>query len=201
MQRHATDEGVFIRSMATRGQFGGLSQATRGRRMVMDAMGKDCILIETVGVGQDEVDIARMADTTIIVLTPGLGDDIQAIKAGILEVGDLFVINKADREGVEKTEQELRTMFELAQSLSAEPRDWRPPIIRTVAARSQGLEELCSAIESHRAFLAAGQSPYYVRLKKLKHKLELIDLVKQRVVDPSCGGWRKAGVWMITSRT
>lgn len=183
MQRHSTDEGVFIRSMATRGQFGGLTQATRGAVMVLDAMGKDCIIVETVGVGQDEVDIARTADTTVIVLVPGMGDDIQAIKAGILEIGDLFVINKADRDGVERSIQDIRAMIELGKSTGREESEWTPPILKTVANQDQGIEELWKEIERHREFLAQNHSEYYRRRTHLKRKLELVELVKQRVVD------------------
>ncbi|MEW5723617.1 MAG: methylmalonyl Co-A mutase-associated GTPase MeaB, partial [Thermodesulfobacteriota bacterium] len=183
MQRHSTDEGVFIRSMATRGYFGGLTQSTRGAIMVLDAMGKDVIIVETVGVGQDEVDIARTAHTTVIVLVPGLGDDIQTLKAGILEVGDLFVVNKADREGAERTVQDLLAMLELSEAGGLGRKDWRPPIVRTVALRNQGVTDLWNAIEDHRRFLESGGSEYYRRLNLLKHKLEVIDLVKQGVVD------------------
>jgi LAO/AO transport system kinase len=178
MQKHSTDEGVFIRSMATRGHFGGLTMSTRGAITVLDAMGKDVIIVETVGVGQDEVDIARTADTTVIVLAPGWGDDIQALKAGILEVGDIFVVNKADREGAEKTVQELRAMVEMGPD-----RDWRPPVLQAVAVRHKGIEELWAAVEEHRSYLAAGAGEHYRRLNRLKHKLEVIDLVKQGIVD------------------
>ena len=183
MQRHSTDEGVFIRSLATRGHFGGLTQSTRGAMMVLDAMGKDVIIVETVGVGQDEVDIARMAQTTVIVLAPGMGDDIQAIKAGILEVGDIFVINKADRDGAERTVQEIMAMIDMSEETGLGKKDWRPRVLRTVAVRNQGLEELWAAIEEHRDFLSREQSEYYRRLSRLKHKLAIIDLVKQGVVD------------------
>lgn len=183
MQRHSTDEGVFIRSMATRGQFGGLTQSTRGAVMVLDAMGKDCIIVETVGVGQDEVDIARTADTTVIVMVPGLGDEIQAIKAGILEVGDVFVVNKADREGADKTVQDLKTMLELGEATGSNRREWVPPILKAVAVRGEGIKDLWTAAEEHREFLAKGESEYYLGLERRKHKLELIDLVKQSVLD------------------
>jgi len=183
MQRHSTDEGVFIRSMATRGQFGGLTQSTRGAVLVLDAMGKDVIIVETVGVGQDEVDIARTADTTVIVMAPGLGDDIQALKAGILEVGDIFVVNKADREGADKAVQELCAMIDLGSDTALGRREWTPPIVKTVATRGEGIAELWAEIDRHGKFLAESQSEYYRRLNRLKRKLELIDLVKQGVVD------------------
>ncbi len=183
MQGHSTDDGVFIRSMATRGQFGGLTRSTRGAVMVLDAMGKDVVIVETVGVGQDEVDIARMAETTVIVLSPGLGDDIQAIKAGILEVGDIFAINKADNEGADKTAQEIRSMLEMEQSAGLGRKDWSPPVLKTSARNNEGIEELWAAAERHRSFLAAGNSAYYRELGRMKARLELVDLVKQRAAD------------------
>jgi LAO/AO transport system kinase len=183
MQRHSTDEGVFIRSMATRGQFGGLTQATRAAITVLDAMGKDVVIVETVGVGQDEVDIARTAHTTIIVAVPGLGDDIQAIKAGILEVGDVFVVNKADREGADRTVQDLRNMIEMSHDSNLGRKDWTPPILKAVANRNEGIEDIWNAAQKHRDFLSKHQSEYYSRLQRMNHKMELIDLIKQGVVD------------------
>lgn len=184
MQRHSTDEGVFIRSMATRGEFGGLTRSTRGAVMVLDAMGKDVIVVETVGVGQDEVDIARTADTTVVVLAPGLGDDIQAIKAGILEVADVFVVNKADRDGADQTVQNLQGMIQLEKETGRlNEKGWAPPVLKTVAQQGLGLQELWAAMEDHRRFLSAGASDHYRRLNRLKHKLELIDLIKQQVVE------------------
>jgi len=150
MQGHGTDPGVFIRSLATRGHFGGLTRSTHSVIDVLDAMGKDIILVETVGVGQDEVDIVTTAHTTIIVLIPGMGDDIQAIKAGILEVADIFVINKADREGLEKTMNELQVMLDMNAQGSTGGK-WRPPIVATEAIRNRGVPELLSNIETHKA--------------------------------------------------
>ena len=146
MQRHSTDEGVFIRSLATRGHLGGVSRSTHDIITVMDALGKEVIIVETVGVGQDEVDIIHTADTAIVVLVPGLGDDIQAIKAGILEIGDIFVINKCDHEGADNIERELRTMVEMG---GARPNGWTPPIYRTQAIREKGIEELLAGIGRH----------------------------------------------------
>ena len=143
-----TDPGVFIRSMATRGNMGGLARATSDAIDVLDAAGYDVVLVETVGVGQDEVDIVKTAETIAVVLVPGLGDDIQAIKAGILEIADVFVVNKSDREGADRTSAELAMMLDLAPS-----RSWRPPIIRTVAPRAEGVEAVVDAMESHRASL------------------------------------------------
>jgi LAO/AO transport system kinase len=144
-----TDPGVFIRSMATRGAMGGLARATSDAVDILDAAGFDVVLVETVGVGQDEVDIVKTAETIAVVLVPGLGDDIQAIKAGILEIADVFVVNKADREGADRTSAELAMMLDLAPA-----RPWRPPIVRTVAPRGEGVEELVQAMESHGGRLA-----------------------------------------------
>jgi len=149
MQQHSTDDGVFIRSMATRGTLGGLSASTSAVVNVMDAFGKDVILIETVGVGQDEVEIVKTAHTTIVVTVPGLGDEIQAIKAGILEIGDLFVVNKADKEGADETARELEIMLSMAQ----DKMDWKPPIVKTVATKSEGIEELVDKVFEHKKYL------------------------------------------------
>jgi LAO/AO transport system kinase len=149
MQRHSLDDGVFIRSMATRGHLGGLSRATSDVVDVLDAMGKDYVLVETVGVGQAEVDIVRTAHTTIVVAVPGLGDEIQAIKAGIMEIGDLFVVNKADREGADRTVLEIEMMLEHG----AADDGWRPRIFKTIAARGDGVEALTQGILEHREFL------------------------------------------------
>jgi LAO/AO transport system kinase len=144
MASHATDDGVFIRSVATRGHLGGLSISAMDIAAVLDAIGKDIIIIETVGVGQDEVDISSLADTCIVVVMPGTGDDIQAIKAGILEVADIFVVNKADREGADRTVRDLKTMLELGS-----PREWVPPVIKTIAVKKSGIEELAEGILLH----------------------------------------------------
>jgi LAO/AO transport system kinase len=148
MQQHTLDDKIFIRSMATRGQFGGLSRATRDAVDLMDASGRDPILIETVGVGQDEVDIVRLADTVLVVLTPGQGDDVQAIKAGLLEIADLFVVNKADHPGADRLASDLEGLL----SLGGE-RSWTPPIVKTVATEGRGIEDLGRAIEEHARFL------------------------------------------------
>src|SRR4030066_2527656 len=150
MQRHATDEGVFIRSLATRGCLGGLTRSTQDIIHVMDAMGKDIILVETVGVGQDEVEIVNTAHTSIVVLVPGMGDDIQAIKAGIIEIGDLFVINKADREGAEKLERDLRMVLEMGKKRGDH---WNPLIYKTEALVGKGVVELVFGIYQHKQAL------------------------------------------------
>ncbi len=149
MNELTMDDGVFIRSMATRGSLGGMSRKTAEVVKILDAAGKDIVIIETVGVGQSEVDIVKTADTTLVVLVPGLGDDIQAIKAGILEIGDVFAINKADREGVERLNLEMEMMLDLDQSETT----WRPKIMRTVASQNQGVLELVNAIEEHSNFM------------------------------------------------
>jgi LAO/AO transport system kinase len=155
MQRHATDEGVFIRSLATRGCLGGLSRSTQDIINVMDAMGKDIILVETVGVGQDEVEIVHTAHTSIVVFVPGLGDDIQAIKAGIIEIGDLFVVNKADREGADKMERDLRMVLEMGRKREDA---WEPLIFRTEAILGKGIFDLVHGIYRHKQVLEQNQA-------------------------------------------
>ncbi|MFH8348572.1 methylmalonyl Co-A mutase-associated GTPase MeaB [Streptomyces sp. NPDC018045] len=150
MSDHASDPGVYIRSMATRGHLGGLAWAAPQAIRVLDAAGCDVILVETVGVGQSEVDIAGQADTTMVLLAPGMGDGIQAAKAGILEIGDVYVVNKADRDGADATARELNHMLGLGEARA--PGDWRPPIVKTVAARGEGTDEVVEALEKHRAW-------------------------------------------------
>jgi LAO/AO transport system kinase len=146
MQGHASDPDIFIRSMATRGFLGGLARTTGDVALILDAAGKQYVLVETVGVGQDEVDIVRLADCTLVLLVPGLGDDVQNMKAGLMEIADIFVLNKSDREGVERLELELEAMLQLAP----ERDEWKPTIIRTVATENKGVEELASAIATYR---------------------------------------------------
>ena len=155
MQEHALDPGVFIRSMASRGHLGGLASATPQAVRVLDAAGCDVVLVETVGVGQSEVEVAGAADTTLVLLAPGMGDGVQAAKAGILEIGDLFVVNKADREGAEATARELRHMISLGSGPRSGPADepWSPPVLRTVAARGEGIDEVVEAVARHHAWL------------------------------------------------
>jgi LAO/AO transport system kinase len=152
MQDHATDSGVFIRSMATRGQLGGIAWATPQALRVLAAAGCDEVLVETVGVGQSEVEVAALADTTLVLLAPGMGDGVQAAKAGILEVADIFVVNKADREGADQTVRDLKHIISLARQGCAGP-GWRPPIVRTVATKAGGLDELLGAIAEHREWM------------------------------------------------
>ena len=149
MQEHFSDPGIYIRSMATRGSLGGLARTTADVTTVLDASGRDVILIETVGVGQDEVDIVRLADITVVILVPGMGDDVQTIKAGIMEIADIFVINKSDRDGAERVEREIRGL----QSLAMRHDGWTPPIVKTVASEGTGVAELAASIEDYQAYL------------------------------------------------
>jgi LAO/AO transport system kinase len=149
MQHHFADPGIYIRSMATRGSLGGLARTTADVATVLDASGRDLILVETVGVGQDEVAIVRLADITIVILVPGMGDDVQTIKAGIMEIADIFVINKSDRHGAERVEREIRAL----QSLATRDDGWMPPIVKTVASEGKGIEELGAAVAEYESFL------------------------------------------------
>ncbi|HEY3451116.1 MAG TPA: methylmalonyl Co-A mutase-associated GTPase MeaB [Myxococcales bacterium] len=153
MQGHATDPGVFIRSLATRGSLGGLSRATSDVVRVLDAMGQDVVIVETVGVGQDELDVARLAHTVLVVVVPGMGDDVQALKAGILEIADVFAVNKADKEGADRTVRELRGMLELRPVPGSSLDFWTPPILPTTATTGQGMAELVQALTRHRSWL------------------------------------------------
>jgi LAO/AO transport system kinase len=182
MQGHASDTGIFIRSMATRGFLGGLARSTAEVALLLDAAGKRQVLIETVGVGQDEIDIVRLADCVLVVLVPGLGDDIQNMKAGLMEIGDIFVLNKADREGADRLEEQLHAMLSLVM-----PRDgWHPPVIRTVATENRGVEELASTVEKFREhFESSGQ-------RRQKHielwQNRLIELLESRLLEKVLGG-------------
>jgi LAO/AO transport system kinase len=150
MQDHFSDSGIYIRSMATRGALGGLARATADVSLVLDASGRDIVMIETVGVGQDEVDIVRVADITVVILVPGMGDDVQTIKAGIMEIADIFVINKSDHEGSERVEKEIRAL----QSLATRDDGWTPPIVKTVATSGAGVQELADTITNYQEYLA-----------------------------------------------
>lgn len=171
------DKNIFIRSMATRGNLGGLSRATVDAVAILDAAGFDKVIVETVGVGQDEVEIVKTADVSVVVLVPGMGDDIQAIKAGIMEIGDVFVINKADREGVLRTQKELESLLSLAHR----PDLWDPPIVLTVATESKGIEDLADAIESYQAF----QKQHGEANLRRKHSIarwRLLELLRERLL-------------------
>jgi LAO/AO transport system kinase len=176
MQDHATDPGVFIRSMATRGHLGGLSLATPEAVRLLDAIGRRWILVETVGVGQVEVEVAGKADTTVVVVNPGWGDSVQANKAGLMEIADVFVINKADRNGVEETRRDLEQMLELSD---LPPDAWRPPIIATVASTGQGVRELWDAVLAHRAH--AEESGVLAGRRSFRSSEELREIVVNRL--------------------
>lgn len=182
MQKHFLDEGVFIRSMATRGKFGGLTRSTADAIVVLDAMGKDVIIVETVGVGQDEVDIAHNAHTTVLVTIPGMGDEIQAIKAGLMEIGDLFVVNKADREGSAKTMRELRFLLQMSSD-RYEASGWTPPIIETVAAADQGVDELYRAILDHHDYLLEHGRERLMERDKIRARNQILDLLKENLME------------------
>jgi LAO/AO transport system kinase len=181
MQGHAGDSGIFIRSMATRGFLGGLARSTAEVALLLDAAGKRQVLIETVGVGQDEIDIVRLADCVLVMLVPGLGDDIQNMKAGLMEIGDIFVLNKADREGADRLEEQLNAMLSLVT-----PRDgWHPPVVRTVATEHQGIEELADTIEKFREhFEAGGQG----EKKHIEHwENRLVEMLESRLLEKVLG--------------
>jgi LAO/AO transport system kinase len=190
MQRHATDEGVFIRSLATRGCLGGLTRSTQDIIHVMDAMGKDIILVETVGVGQDEVEIVNTAHTSIVVLVPGMGDDIQAIKAGIIEIGDLFVINKCDREGADKVERDLRMVLEMGRRRED---GWEPPIFKTEAILGKGIFELVYGIYRHKQALEQNNALG----KKLRErtKTTFLEILGSEVMAHFIEKMEKEGQW------
>lgn len=168
MQAYENDPGVFIRSCATRGAMGGLSQSTSNVVRVLDAFGKDVILIETVGVGQDEVEIVSAAHTTLVITVPGMGDDIQAIKAGILEIADLFVVNKADRDGADRTVRDLEVMLEMNYKMAE---GWLPPVLKTVAPKGEGIEELMTAMQRHREQLIATGGIEKFNRERIKREL------------------------------
>lgn len=192
MQRHSMDPGVFIRSLATRGHFGGLTQSTRSAIDVLDAMGKDYIIVETVGVGQDEVDVVKTAHTTVIVVIPGMGDDIQAIKAGILETGDIFLINKADREGTDKTLSDLRLMIEMDQR-KYEGGKWKPPILKIESLFDKGVAEFLEEVEKHRSYLLGRTGGLELRKNKSKAKEELGEMIRNRLIEEVLGKLTETG--------
>jgi LAO/AO transport system kinase len=172
MQDHALDSGVYIRSMASRGHLGGLSWTTPQALRVLDAAGCDVVVVETVGVGQSEVEVAGLADTTLVLLAPGMGDGIQAAKAGILEIGDIFVVNKADREGADATVRDLRHMISLGDR--TQPDLWRPPVLKTVAARGEGIDEVMTAIDDHMAWMQGSGALRDRRVRRAGDEIEAI---------------------------
>ncbi|WP_407561259.1 methylmalonyl Co-A mutase-associated GTPase MeaB [Streptomyces sp. 184] len=183
MGEHASDPGVYIRSMATRGHLGGLAWSAPQAIRVLDAAGCDVVLVETVGVGQSEVDIAGQADTCVVLLAPGMGDGIQAAKAGILEIGDVYVVNKADRDGADATARELNHMLGLGEARA--PGDWRPPIVKTVAARDEGTDEVVEALEKHRAWMEEHGVLARRRLRRAAGEVETIAVtaLRERMAD------------------
>ena len=181
MQGHAADEGIFIRSMATRGYLGGLAQATGDATLLLDAAGKDIILVETVGVGQGEIEIVRLADCTVVVLVPGMGDEVQNLKAGLMEIADIFVINKSDREGAGRFEEQLRAILQLVPERDG----WKPPIVRTVATEGQGVDDLARQIGAFREhFVEAEDRP---KRELAYWKDWLLRLLERRLVERALG--------------
>jgi len=177
MQAHHADTGIYIRSMATRGFLGGLAPATADVATLLDASGKDVVLVETVGVGQDEIDIVRLADVTVVILVPGMGDDVQTIKAGIMEIADVFVINKSDREGADRVEREIRAM----QTLAIRRDDWTPPIVKTVATDGTGIPELLKTIANYREYLE--KKDLVLRKKVSNWRERLIEMLRKSLLD------------------
>jgi LAO/AO transport system kinase len=177
MQSHFADPGIYIRSMATRGSLGGLARATADVSLVLDAAGRDVIMIETVGVGQDEVDIVRVADVTVVILVPGMGDDVQSIKAGIMEIADIFVINKSDHDGAERVEKEIRAL----QSLAQRQDKWTPPIVKAVATEGTGVAELLGAIRGYESFMR-GQN-LLVSRRKHNWELRLLEMLRDSLLE------------------
>src|SRR4051794_34726804 len=177
MQDHATDPGVFIRSMASRGHLGGLAWTTPQAMRVLDAAGFDVVVVETVGVGQSEVEVAGLADTTVVLMAPGLGDGIQAAKAGILEIGDLYVVNKADRDGAEQVRRELRNAIAMGERPDG---SWKPPIVLTVAQSGQGLDELATELAHHYAWLTETGGLAARRVRRAREEIEAIALAGLR---------------------
>jgi GTPase len=177
MQSHASDNGIFIRSMATRGSLGGLADATSDVALLLDAAGKAYVLVETVGVGQAEIEIVRLADCTLVVLIPGMGDDVQNLKAGLMEIADIFVLNKCDREGADRFEEQLRAMLAIVPARDG----WKPPIIRTVASESHGIGELAAEIERFRAHTATSADRHAQKIEYWKQRL--VDMLEVRLLE------------------
>ncbi len=186
MQALYNDEGVFIRSMATRGHLGGLARTTRDVVSVLDAAGKEIVLIETVGVGQDEVEVVKVADVSVVILVPGMGDDLQAFKAGIMEIGDIFVINKADRPMVEKTEKEVESMLSLAERADR----WKPPIVKTIATEAVGTEDLIHEIGRYDQYRK--EAPGFAESRKDSIQENLLEILKESLLEDAI---QQNGIW------
>ncbi len=182
MQRHSLDPGVFIRSMGSRGSLGGLSRGTYEAALILDACGKDVVLIETVGVGQSEIDIVKIADTVALLLVPGMGDDIQIMKAGIMEIADVFIVNKADRDGSERVVREVNIMLDLQAG-----KEWRPPVIPTVAESGEGIENAAESLSEHKRYLAG--SAEGKRRKRRRLRLEVEEIVKREIAKVAEKAW------------
>ena len=177
MQEHFSDPGIYIRSMATRGSLGGLARATADVAMVLDASGRDIVMIETVGVGQDEIDVVRVADITVVILVPGMGDDVQTIKAGIMEIADIFVINKSDHEGAERVEREIRAL----QSLAVRADNWTPPVVKTVATEAKGITDLAEAISNYEAYL--GKQNLLLQRRVQNWETRLLEMLRDTLLE------------------
>src|SRR5450755_35985 len=181
MREHFADSGIYIRSMATRGSLGGLARTTADVAMVLDASGRDLVMIETVGVGQDEVDIVRVADITVVILVPGMGDDVQTIKAGIMEIANIFVINKSDREGAERVEREIRAL----QSLAARSDGWTPPVVKTIATEGGGVAELAAAIRDYGAYLEKANLVLQKKVQNWQNRL--VEMLRDALLEKARG--------------
>jgi LAO/AO transport system kinase len=181
MQGHATDTGIYIRSMATRGYLGGLAQATADAALLLDAAGKQMVLVETVGVGQGEIEVVRLADCTLVVLVPGMGDDVQSLKAGLMEIGDIFVLNKADREGADRFEQQLRAILQIVPERGR----WKPPVVRTVATENKGIADLAAAIADYRAHWSGSQQRRQKETELWKQRL--LQMIEARLLERIVG--------------
>lgn len=182
MQEHALDSGVFIRSMGSRGNLGGLSAATHEAALILDACGYDVVIIETVGVGQSEVDVVRISDTVCLILVPGMGDDVQIMKAGIMEIADVFVVNKADRDGAEKVAADVKVMLDMLP-----PRNWRPPVSLTSAERNTGISDVIRNIRDHHTYLDSTEDGYKRRIGKIE--MEVAEILKRDISAKVAGAW------------
>lgn len=183
MQDHFSDPGIYIRSMATRGSLGGLARATADVASVLDGAGREIVMIETVGVGQDDIDIVRVADITIVILVPGMGDDVQTIKAGIMEIADIFVINKSDHEGAERVEREIRAL----QSLAVRSDNWAPPIVKTVATEGEGVKELAQKVGEYTSYL---REKNLLRAKRSRNwEIRLVEMLRDAMLEKARGAF------------